>query len=36
MDNSSNIDLMIKLRDAGGVKKLSIGTGRITIWRRKL
>jgi hypothetical protein len=36
MDNSGNIDLMIKLRDAGGINELSIGTGRITSQRSKL
>jgi hypothetical protein len=36
MDNSGNIDLMIKLHDAGGINKLSIGTGRITSQRSKL
>jgi hypothetical protein len=30
MDNSGNIDLMMKLHDAGGINELSIGTGRIT------
>jgi hypothetical protein len=35
MNNSDNIDLMIKLRDAGGIKELSIGTGRITSRRSK-
>jgi hypothetical protein len=36
MDNSGIIDLMIKKFDAGGIKKLSIGTGRITSRRSKL
>jgi hypothetical protein len=36
MDKSGIIDLMIKLRDAGGIKKLSIGIGRITGQRSKL
>jgi hypothetical protein len=36
MDNLGNIDLMMKLRDAGGINKLSIGTGRITSHRSKL
>jgi hypothetical protein len=34
--NSGTIDLMIKIHDAGGINKLSTGTGRITNQRSKL
>jgi hypothetical protein len=36
MDNSGSIELRIKLFDAVGIKKISIGTGRITIKRSKI
>jgi hypothetical protein len=36
MNNSGNIDLMIKLRDAGGINEISIGTGTITSQRSKI
>jgi hypothetical protein len=36
MDNSGSIYLMIKLHDVGGINELSIGTGKITIWRSKI
>jgi hypothetical protein len=35
-NNLGNLDLMIKICDAGGINKLSIGIGRITSRRSKL